>query len=231
MEDSSNWMSGLTPFLARANFLLLAAGSVGSGGGHSIEMAAYWLLVCQMQEERMSQLERPEHVEQFLTTPLSRRLLLKRAALAGATVPVVAGLLSACGDDADDGTDDTAAEPDDSDDTADPDPGAEDDEEEDAESTETESEDTTDEGEDEDETVADADTFVVVDGTEPDFLTPVRVLARSSTLSKRCTRRLFSTMRTSRSSHSWQRIGKSVRMGWSGHFNSTKRPCSTMVTS
>jgi peptide/nickel transport system substrate-binding protein len=61
----------------------------------------------------------PRDLEKILSTmPMSRRTLIKRAAILGASVPVVGTLLAACGDD--DDTDDTDVVDDDTTDDADP---------------------------------------------------------------------------------------------------------------
>jgi peptide/nickel transport system substrate-binding protein len=59
----------------------------------------------------------PRDLEKILTAaPMSRRKLLQRAALLGATAPVIGTLLAACGDDDDDDEDVPVDEPDDDDD-------------------------------------------------------------------------------------------------------------------
>lgn len=80
-------------------------------------------------------------LEKILTaTPMSRRMLLKRAAILGAAAPVIGSLLAACeDDDADDAADDEdpADEPDDADDAADDDEDPDDEADDDGDDEET----------------------------------------------------------------------------------------------
>jgi peptide/nickel transport system substrate-binding protein len=102
-----------------------------------------------------------------LTSPISRRSFLRRAAFTGLTIPAVAGLLAAC--EADDDEEAPAVEPDDDE----PEPDDEDDDEPADEPEPDDDEPDDDSPEADDEVVPDEDTLVVVDGTEPDSLTPM----------------------------------------------------------
>lgn len=109
-----------------------------------------------------------------LGNTVSRRELLKRAGVIGLTAPALAGLLAACAED-EEGDDEGPAASDDSDDEASEDELDEEDESESEDESVDEEEAAEDESDDESESDApapDADTLVVVDGTEPDFLTP-----------------------------------------------------------
>ncbi|MEX2426432.1 MAG: ABC transporter substrate-binding protein [Thermomicrobiaceae bacterium] len=88
----------------------------------------------------------PRDLEKLLTSvPMTRRTLLQRAAILGASVPVFGSLLAACGEDEEDGdTEDEAA-----DDTEDEEEPAADEEEEDDEAAEDEEPEEEDEGDDE----------------------------------------------------------------------------------
>jgi peptide/nickel transport system substrate-binding protein len=107
-------------------------------------------------------------VDDVLEGRLSRRSLMKRAAVLGLSAPAIAGLLAACGDD-DDDEDDTPAQP-----ATTPAPAEDEDEEEDVATPEPDDEDEEEEEDEEpdDEPMTDADTIVVVDGTEPSSLLP-----------------------------------------------------------
>jgi peptide/nickel transport system substrate-binding protein len=110
-------------------------------------------------------------VDDVLAGRVSRRSLLKRAAILGLSAPAVAGLLAACGDDDDD--DDAPAAPGTTPAPADDDDDEEEDEDED-EDVETPEPDDDDEDDEEaaDEPVAGEGQIVVVDGTEPSSLLP-----------------------------------------------------------
>lgn len=112
--------------------------------------------------------------ERLLGDQVSRRELLKRAGLLGMTAPVFAGLLAACADDdADDEEEtDAPAASDDEEEDEEPAEEADDEDEDDAEEEPAEEEESDDES-DSDAPAPDADTLVVVDGTEPDALTPM----------------------------------------------------------
>lgn len=113
---------------------------------------------------------RLQSVSDHLDTPLSRRSLMKRLAAIGVATPVVAGLLAACAEGPEEDGDAIGDTDDDESDES-PDEG----DDESAEDEETDGDDSGDEDAESgssDDVVSDADTLVVVDGTEPDFLTP-----------------------------------------------------------
>jgi peptide/nickel transport system substrate-binding protein len=111
----------------------------------------------------------------FLASEIDRRTFIKRAAMVGALTPALAGLLAACDESDNDDTAPAAPDDDDEEDVEveDPDDDEAVDEEASADDDGEDAEGSEDEPTDDEELVPDADTLVVVDGTEPDSLTPM----------------------------------------------------------
>lgn len=122
----------------------------------------------------MSSLDDVRHTATgMLSSSVDRRTFLKRAVIVGALTPTLAGLLAAC-DDADDDEESPAATDDSDDAEVEEADDPEDDEEDEEETTdEPDDEDTEDEPTGDSDVAPDAGTLVVVDGTEPDSLTPM----------------------------------------------------------